>query len=89
MNISFQIKSRIVMNHVTTIAIITLIFPVSSKQPLFIGGFFPMSTINHDADWTGGNGIRPAAEIAIEHVNNRGVLRNYDLKMQWNDTKVR
>ncbi|XP_020897182.1 gamma-aminobutyric acid type B receptor subunit 1 isoform X3 [Exaiptasia diaphana] len=75
------------MNHVNIIAIIILVIPVSGKQPLFIGGFFPMSSMNNGPDWTGGNGIQPAAEIAIEHVNNRGVLRDYELKMDWNDTK--
>ena len=38
--------------------------------------------------WTGGNGIQPAADMALDHINSSGILRDYELKMVWNDTRV-
>ncbi|XP_068722865.1 gamma-aminobutyric acid type B receptor subunit 1-like isoform X2 [Montipora capricornis] len=56
------------------------------KTPLYVGAMFPMtSPYNHD--WTGGNGIQPAAQMAFDHVNAAGVLKDYELKMIWNDTR--
>ena len=56
----------------------------SAKTPLHVGVFFPMS----GGGWTGGNGLLPAIQIALEDVNHAGILRDYELKVMWNDTMV-
>lgn len=57
---------------------------VEGKQSLYIGGFFPLDNNNWDAA-----GLIPAAEMAIADVNSRAdLLADYDLQMEWNNTKV-
>ncbi|KAK3753692.1 hypothetical protein QZH41_013134 [Actinostola sp. cb2023] len=69
------------------IVVAAMVLPVLSKHPLYIGGLFPMSAVHHNG-WTGGNGIQPAAEIALNDVNSSGILQDYELKMLWNDTRI-
>lgn len=60
----------------------------TSRSPLYIGALFPMTSLHNDG-WTGGRGILPAAQIALEHVNSAiGILADFELKMIWNDTRV-
>ena len=59
-----------------------------AMTPLYVGAMFPMTSLYNDG-WTGGNGIQPAAQMAFDHVNTAGVLKDYELKMIWNDTQVR
>ena len=58
-----------------------------AKTPLYVGAMFPMTSLHNDG-WTGGNGIQPAAQMAFDHVNTAGILKDYELKMIWNDTRV-
>ncbi|KAJ8044401.1 Gamma-aminobutyric acid type B receptor subunit 1 [Holothuria leucospilota] len=52
------------------------------KIPLYIGGMMAV-TVGWD-----GSGCLIAAELALEHINNRNdILPEYDLKMYWNDTQ--
>lgn len=52
---------------------------------LYIGGTFP----NSGGSWDGGKGCLPAAEMALEDVNNRtDILPGYELQMIWNDSQV-
>ena len=56
----------------------------STLKDIYILGLFPM-----EGAWTGGLGIQPAAEIAIDYVNrDTNVLPGYRLNMLWNNTKV-
>ncbi|XP_031555480.1 gamma-aminobutyric acid type B receptor subunit 2-like [Actinia tenebrosa] len=73
-------------NALQTVVIAIILAPAASKIPLFIGGFFPMTSMYYDG-WTGGNGILPAADMALEHINSAGILGDYELKMIWNDTR--
>lgn len=57
-----------------------------AKTPLYVGAMFPM-TSSYKQEWTGGNGIQPAAQMAFDHVNAADVLKDYELKMIWNDTR--
>jgi len=41
----------------------------------------------HNDGWTGGNGILPAAQMAFDHVNSAAVLKDYELRVIWNDTR--
>lgn len=59
-----------------------------AKTPLYVGAMFPM-TSSYKQEWTGGNGIQPAAQMAFDHVNAADVLTDYELKMIWNDTRVK
>ena len=59
-----------------------------AKTPLYVGAMFPM-TSSYKQEWTGGNGIQPAAQMAFDHVNAADVLKDYELKMIWNDTRVK
>jgi len=53
-------------------------------RTLYIGGIFPMS-----GSWAGGRGCRPAADIALEHINRRtDLLPDFRLKMLANDSRV-
>lgn len=55
------------------------------KQAIYIGGFFPMQ----DGLWDA-SGILPAAEMAVEDINNHpNILKDYELRMVWNNSKVR
>lgn len=57
----------------------------ASKVPIYIGGFFPMQ----DGFWDG-SGILPAAKMAITDVNDKSdILPDYELRMVWNNSKVR
>ncbi len=54
------------------------------KIPLYLGAFFPVG-----GSWDGA-GIIPAVEMALDHINaNPNILVDYDLRMVWNDTKVK
>ena len=56
----------------------------TDKIPLYLGAFFPVG-----GDWDG-SGIIPAVEMALDHINAReDILTDYELRMVWNDTKVR
>ena len=57
----------------------------SGLTKLYIGGIFP----NSGGTWDGGKGCLPAAQMALEDVNNRtDILPGYELKMIWNDSQV-
>ena len=59
-----------------------------SRIPIYLGGFFSFGA-NEGNAWDT-SGILAAVEMAIEHVNDRqDILTDYELKMVWNDTKVR
>ena len=54
------------------------------KTILYIGGIFPMS-----GGWAGGQGCRPAAQMALQHVNERDdILPGYHLEMIQHDSEV-
>ena len=60
---------------------------VWGKIPVHIGGLFPLS-----GGWISSSGDRclQSALLAIKHVNNHtGLLRDYELILDYNDTKVR
>ena len=67
--------------------VLFLLSLADARTPLFIGALFPMTSLLNDS-WTGGRGILPAARIALGHVNKANVLRNYELMLVWNDTRV-
>ena len=54
------------------------------RQNLYIGGIFPM-----EGAWAGGQGCRPAVDMALEDVNKRkDILPMFSLQMVANDSKV-
>ena len=56
----------------------------STKRNLYIGGIFPMT-----GSWAGGQGCRPAVDMALRDVNNHSnLLTGYNLEMVANDTQV-
>lgn len=57
------------------------------KKEIVIAGLFPISEdIEAGAI---GRGVRPAVKLALDMVNNDSrILKDYDLKMTWNDTGV-
>ncbi len=56
----------------------------ATRQTVHIGGIFPMS-----GAWAGGQGCRPAVDMALESVNNRSDLfPTFDLQMISNDSQV-
>ena len=61
-----------------------VVYSTSAKTPLHVGVFLPMS----GGGWTGGNGVLPAIQIALEDVNRSNILQNYELHITWNDTMV-
>ena len=48
---------------------------------IYIGGLFESSTRE-------GKAALKAAEMAIEHVNQKRIVEGYQLKLEWNNTKV-
>jgi hypothetical protein len=53
-------------------------------KALHIGGIFPMS-----GSWAGGQGCRPAVEMALRQINDRiDLLPGYRLEMHSNDSEV-
>ncbi|XP_041352643.1 gamma-aminobutyric acid type B receptor subunit 1-like isoform X2 [Gigantopelta aegis] len=55
----------------------------AALKDLYILGLFPM-----EGEWNVGLGTQPAAELALEYVNNDvAVLPGYRLNMIWNNTK--
>ncbi|XP_067655790.1 gamma-aminobutyric acid type B receptor subunit 2-like [Haliotis asinina] len=57
-----------------------------TKQDVYIAGLFP--TDENIPEGAIGRGVRPAVELALQHINNHtGILSRYNLKMTWNDTK--
>lgn len=58
-----------------------------SLSPLYIAGFVPI-TMNH-SKWNVGVGVLPAVQQAIRDINlNKSVLPDYELTVQFVDTKV-
>ncbi len=56
------------------------------KNTLYLGGFYPLTKAF--SAW--GVGCLPAAELAIDHLNNRlDILPNFTLKLINMDTQVR
>lgn len=56
----------------------------SPAYDIYILGLFPM-----EGSWRGGRMALEAAELALQHINAReDVLRGYNLKLVWNNTKV-
>ena len=54
------------------------------KTPLHVLGLYPMS-----GPWAGGEALYPATQLAVEDVNNNpSILEDYDLKVDFADTKV-
>ena len=61
---------------------------VGMKRDIYIAGLFPTS--DEIPEGAIGRGVRPAVELALQHINNDSrILKDYTLKMTWNDTKVR
>ena len=53
-------------------------------QDIYVLGMWPM-----EGPWSGGQGLIPAALMALEHVNSDPtILPGYRLNMIWNDSKV-
>lgn len=53
---------------------------------LHIGGIFP---IGGEGGWQGGQACKPAANLALEDVNNRkDLLPGFTLQLHWNDSEV-
>lgn len=58
---------------------------VSGKKALHVGALFPMS-----GGWPGGQACHPAAQMALEDVNNRrDILPEYELRLIHHDSQVR
>lgn len=58
---------------------------VAGKKKLYIGALFPMS-----GGWPGGQACLPAAQMALELVNNRtDILPDYELELIYYDSMVR
>jgi len=60
---------------------------------IYIAGLFPMtSRAGHGDDdevSTAGAGVLPSVRLALKHVNeNRKILPDHELYLQWNDTEV-
>lgn len=59
----------------------------AEKPRLHIGGIFPMKADN--GGWAGGQACLPAAQLALEDVNNNTLLlKDYDLHLTWYDSEV-
>lgn len=57
---------------------------VSGKKALHVGALFPMS-----GGWPGGQACHPAAQMALEDVNNRrDILPEYELRLIHHDSQV-
>lgn len=58
--------------------------PALSKKKLYIGALFPMS-----GGWAGGQACLPAAQMALDLVNNRtDILPDYELELIHYDSMV-
>ena len=58
----------------------------TSEREIWIGAFL---TVDVSAGGWSSEGILPAIQMAIEDVNNDStILAEYDLRMEWRDTKV-
>lgn len=80
------------MSMVALVVVLCIVCGVASntetKQDVYIAGLFP--TDENIPEGAIGRGVRPAVELALQHINNHsGILDRYNLKMTWNDTKVR
>ncbi|XP_032222381.2 gamma-aminobutyric acid type B receptor subunit 2 isoform X2 [Nematostella vectensis] len=58
----------------------------STRKKLWIGAFFTVDI--SDGGWSSA-GVLPAVEMAIEDVNNSTILQDYELHMEWRDTKCK
>ncbi len=57
----------------------------SSKHPIYIGGFLPYD----EPDLDRYESIKAASDIALRQINNSPhILRDYQLNIIWNDSKV-
>lgn len=60
---------------------------VHQRKEIVIAGLFPTS--EDIPEGRIGRGVRPAVELALDRVNNDSrILKDYVLKLTWNDTKV-
>ena len=58
---------------------------VGGKTPLHVMGLFGM-----EGPWPGGHAMLAAVQMGFDHVNARpDILPNYELRLIWNNTKVR
>lgn len=75
------------MSHI--ILILTLFAGVHSKnmkEDIFIAGFLPVEYLGEENETTT---IYEAVNFALENINNSShILKNYNLKILWNDTQV-
>ena len=56
----------------------------NTEKSLYIGGIFPMN-----GGWAGGQGCRPAVDLALKDVNTRAdILPGYKLDMAAHDSEV-
>ncbi|XP_065574431.1 gamma-aminobutyric acid type B receptor subunit 1-like isoform X2 [Artemia franciscana] len=59
--------------------------PRTKSKVLHIGATFPISG---KEGWQGGQACQPAVRLAFSDVNSRSdILRNYELKLHWNDSE--
>lgn len=58
---------------------------VKAKNPIYIGGFFPLSPNKASVP---GYALLAAAQLALEHVNTSNILKDYELKMIIKDSQV-
>lgn len=73
------------MNKVLVWLLLSLFIVAETKrQTVYIGGMFPMS-----GAWAGGQGCRPAVDMALESVNSRSDLfPTFNLEMISKDSQV-
>ena len=58
----------------------------TSKYDLYIGGLFDVNIT--DGGWSTA-AVIPVLEMALDHINNNpNILRDYQLKYVWRDSKV-
>lgn len=61
----------------------------ASTQTINIAGLFPYGGLDSREASLAGDAVRPAAEMAVEDINNRSnVLPGYRLRLYQNDTEV-
>ena len=73
---------------IITILWITPVLSFHEKPAIYIAGLFPVSGVKEQGDI--GRGVLPAVYLALDHVNSHGtILPNHELKLIFNDTKVR
>lgn len=69
---------------VTIAVFLSCCCPASGKKKLYIGALFPMS-----GGWPGGQACLPAAQMALDLVNNRtDILPDYEMELIHYDSRV-